>query len=52
MGFKSQVSTHAYEAARAAVLDFVGADPRADVCVFGKNTTEAINKLAARFPFT
>lgn len=52
MGFKSQVSTHAYEAARQAVLDFVGADSRRDVCIFGKNTTEAINKLARRFPFT
>ena len=29
MGFKSQVSTHAYEAAREAVMDFTGADPRA-----------------------
>jgi cysteine desulfurase/selenocysteine lyase len=52
MGFKSQVSTHAYEAARLAVLDFTGADPNHDVCVFGKNTTEAINKLAWRFPFS
>jgi cysteine desulfurase / selenocysteine lyase len=52
MGFKSQVSTHAYEAARLAVLDFAGADPASDVCIFGKNTTEAINKLARRFPFT
>lgn len=52
MGFKSQVSTHAYEAARAAVIDFVGADPARDVCIFGKNTTEAINKLARRFPFS
>ena len=51
MGFKSQVSTHAYESARAVVMDFVGADPQQDVCVFGKNTTEAINKLASRFPF-
>lgn len=52
MGFKSQVSTHAYEAARAAVMDFVGADPLHNVCIFGKNTTEAINKLASRFPFS
>lgn len=51
-GFKSQVSTHAYEEARAAVLNFVGADPVEHVCIFGKNTTEAINKLARRFPFT
>lgn len=51
MGFKSQVSTHVYEAARLAVMEFTGADPSRDVCVFGKNTTEAINKLAHRFPF-
>ncbi len=51
-GFKSQVSTHAYEAARQAVLEFTGADSTHDVCLFGKNTTEAINKLARRFPFT
>jgi cysteine desulfurase / selenocysteine lyase len=52
IGFKSQVSTHAYEAARRAVMEFTGADHERDVCLFGKNTTEAINKLAHRFPFT
>jgi cysteine desulfurase/selenocysteine lyase len=51
-GFKSQLSTHAYEAARQAVLHFVNADPQEHTCIFGKNTTEAINKLAHRFPFT
>lgn len=51
-GFKSQLSTHFYEVARETVLDFVGADPRQHICIFGKNTTEAINKLARRFPFT
>jgi cysteine desulfurase/selenocysteine lyase len=51
-GFKSQLSTHAYEAARQAVLRFVNADPEQHTCIFGKNTTEAINKLAHRFPFT
>jgi selenocysteine lyase/cysteine desulfurase len=51
-GFKSQISTHAYEQARNAVLVFVGADPKDHTCIFGKNTTEAINKLARRFPFT
>ncbi len=51
-GFKSQISTHLYEEARMKVLRFVGADPRTHVCIFGKNTTEAINKLARRFPFT
>jgi selenocysteine lyase/cysteine desulfurase len=51
-GFKSQLSTHAYEQARLAVLRFTGADPRHHTCIFGKNTTEAINKLAHRYPFT
>lgn len=51
-GFKSQISTHAYEQARQIVLQFLGADPAVHTCIFGKNTTEAINKLARRFPFT
>jgi cysteine desulfurase/selenocysteine lyase len=51
-GFKSQLSTHVYEQAREIVLDFVGADPETHTCIFGKNTTEAVNKLARRFPFT
>lgn len=51
-GFKSQLSTHAYEQARSIVLRFVGADPQYHTCIFGKNTTEAINKLARRFPFS
>ncbi len=51
-GFKSQLSTHAYEQSRAIVMDFLGADPGEHMCAFGKNTTEAINKLARRFPFT
>lgn len=51
-GFKSQLSTHAYEAARRVVSDFVGAKSEQHTCIFGKNTTEAINKLARRYPFT
>ncbi|WP_322794526.1 aminotransferase class V-fold PLP-dependent enzyme, partial [Bellilinea sp.] len=51
-GFKSQLSTHAYESARSLLLDFVGADSQTHLCIFGKNTTEAINKLARRFPFS
>jgi len=51
-GFKSQLSTHAFEEARQSILRFVGADLQAYTCIFGKNTTEAINKLARRFPFT
>ncbi len=51
-GFKSQLSTHAYEQSRRIVMEFLGANPEEHTCIFGKNTTEAINKLARRFPFT
>lgn len=51
-GYKSQLSTHAYEFSRQAVLGFVSADPNIHTCIFGKNTTEAINKLARRYPFS
>lgn len=51
-GFKSQLATHIYEEARAITMRFVGADPQTHTCIYGKNTTEAINKLARRFPFT
>jgi cysteine desulfurase/selenocysteine lyase len=51
-GFKSQLSTYIFEEARAMVLRFVGANPDEHVCIFGKNTTEASNKLARRFPFS
>jgi selenocysteine lyase/cysteine desulfurase len=47
-GFKSQLSTHAYERSRQIVMDFVGANPQDHTCIFGKNTTEAINKLSRR----
>ena len=45
-GYLSRLSTAAYEAARASVGRFVGADPERDVVLFGKNTTEAVNRLA------
>ncbi len=32
-------------------MRFLGASPSQHVCIFGKNTTEAINKLAHRFTF-
>jgi selenocysteine lyase/cysteine desulfurase len=51
-GFKSQLSTHLYEVAREITLHFVAADPAEHTCIFGKNTTEAVNQLARRFPFT
>lgn len=47
-GRKSQISTDAYEAVRQTVTQFVGADPREHTVIFGKNTTEAINKAASR----
>jgi selenocysteine lyase/cysteine desulfurase len=47
-GFKSRLSTQAYEDARAAVSRFVGADPERDVVLFTRNTTSALNLLARR----
>jgi len=49
-GFKSRLSTEAYEWARHVVGRFVGADLDRNTVVFGKNTTEAINKLSFRLP--
>ena len=48
-GVKSQVSTAAFEDARRAVAEFVGARADDDV-VFVRNTTEAINVLSAALP--
>ncbi|MFZ5918383.1 MAG: aminotransferase class V-fold PLP-dependent enzyme [Chloroflexota bacterium] len=50
-GFKSIISTEAYEQARDITAHFVGADPATHSVIFGKNTTEAINKLANRLDF-
>jgi selenocysteine lyase/cysteine desulfurase len=48
-GHKSQQSTRAYEAARAAALGFAGRSPAGgDVAIICRNTTEAINHLAYR----
>jgi cysteine desulfurase/selenocysteine lyase len=49
-GFKSQIATEAYELAHDIVVCFVGGDPQTNTAILGKNTTEAINKLACRFP--
>jgi len=51
-GFKSKVATEAYEQARNTVLDFFGANNDDHVAIFGKNTTEAINKLSYRLALT
>ncbi len=49
-GFKSQLSTWAYEEAHATLLRFVAADPEEHVALLCRNSTEAINRLARRFP--
>jgi selenocysteine lyase/cysteine desulfurase len=48
-GIKSQVATEAFEGARGDVARFTGARADDDV-VFVRNTTEAINVLAAALP--
>lgn len=47
-GLKSRLSTEVYEQARQVIRSFVGAHPDEHEVIFGKNTTEAINKLAYR----
>jgi cysteine desulfurase/selenocysteine lyase len=47
-GFKSRLSTVAYDQAHHIVGAFVGASLDTNCVVFGKNTTEAINKLSYR----
>jgi selenocysteine lyase/cysteine desulfurase len=49
-GYKSRVSTAAYDEAHRTVARFVGADPDTAAVVFGKNATEALNKLSYRYP--
>ncbi|MCB8918124.1 MAG: aminotransferase class V-fold PLP-dependent enzyme [Ardenticatenaceae bacterium] len=49
-GFKSRLSTLAYDQAHEIIGRFVGADLSRNTVIFGKNTTEAINKLSYRFP--
>ncbi len=51
-GFKSQLCTHIFEEARRMTAAFVGADPQVHTCMFGKNTTEMINRLALCYPFS
>ncbi len=51
-GYKSQLSTSAYEAARAAILRFAGRSERDHVAIICRNTTEAINHLAYRLALT
>lgn len=50
-GFKSLLATDVFDHAHDRVAQFVGADPARNTVVFGKNTTECVNKLANRFGF-
>ncbi len=50
-GFKSRLSTVAYDQAHEIIGRFVGANLATNTVIFGKNATEALNKLANRFPF-
>ena len=49
-GFKSQISTHFFEQAREIVAKFFNINLKDHLVIFGKNGTEAINKLAHRVP--
>src|SRR6266542_3149047 len=51
VGYKSRLSSWAFDEARKRVARFVGADPTDAVVLFCRNTTEAINRLAHRYPF-
>jgi selenocysteine lyase/cysteine desulfurase len=51
-GFKSRLSTAAYDQAHEIIAEFLGADSETNTVIFGKNTTEAINKLSHRLPMT
>jgi cysteine desulfurase/selenocysteine lyase len=49
-GFKSMLSTYYFDAARKIVAEFFNINTRDHLVIFGKNGTEAINKLAHRLP--
>ncbi|HET9782939.1 MAG TPA: aminotransferase class V-fold PLP-dependent enzyme [Candidatus Dormibacteraeota bacterium] len=46
-GYKSRVSTDAYEKAREQVARFLGIDEATQVAIFVKGTTDALNRIAA-----
>jgi len=50
-GYKSLLSSWAYDEAREVVVRFVKADPAHQTVIFTRNTTESINKLARLYPF-
>src|SRR5690349_17523816 len=46
-GYKSRLSTEAYEQARELVAHFLGIDETDQVVIFVKGTTDALNRIAA-----
>ena len=46
-GYKSRVSTEAYEESRRHVAKFLNVDERGQVVIFVKGTTDALNRIAA-----
>ena len=46
-GYKSRLSTEAYEQARELVSRFLGVDEQSQVVIFVKGTTDALNRIAA-----
>jgi len=50
-GYKSLVSSWAYDEAREVVARFVKADLKQQAVIFTRNTTESTNKLARIYPF-
>jgi cysteine desulfurase / selenocysteine lyase len=50
-GYKSLLSSWAYDEARGIVARFVNADLAHQTVIFTRNTTEATNKLARLYPF-
>ena len=46
-GYKSRLSTEAYEDARALVARFLNVDEKNQVVIFVKGTTDALNRIAA-----
>lgn len=50
-GYKSRLSSWAFEQSRERVYKFVNAAPETDVVLFTRNTTESVNHLSHRYPF-
>jgi len=50
-GYKSKLSSWAFEQSRERIYRFVQASPEHKIVLFTRNTTESVNHLADRFPF-